>query len=328
MRSAQPSARQVVRPLSPAFVVVATAQGPAALRAHWGLVPPRRESRRAAGDGDPTDRAALEAVDASPHRRLVVEHRAVVALLGGRQRLARRGARPAHGLQAASAARGGRGPFQPVRERPGAGGTDVRSGDRLVGERRAVRPPRPTGHRRPGRANLVGWGRRTGAQPASLPAATSDREVAPPKALPGAHSVTHGRCSSTSICKRSRPSSTPAAPSVRICRGLTKATSPRAAWGRAVGGFRPRGGATRSLWSLQWRLGSTCSCAPRAAGSRSESGSTYVGSGRAQPVPVWRRPHRSGKALRSAARNRFQSRWPSLVSALVGTRGKSFLIPR
>lgn len=49
MRSAQPSARQVVRPLSPAFVVVATAQGPAALRAHWGLVPPgvKADARRA-----------------------------------------------------------------------------------------------------------------------------------------------------------------------------------------------------------------------------------------------------------------------------------------
>jgi putative SOS response-associated peptidase YedK len=49
VRSAQPSARQVVRPLSPAFIVVATAQGPTVLRAHWGLVPPgvKAEARRA-----------------------------------------------------------------------------------------------------------------------------------------------------------------------------------------------------------------------------------------------------------------------------------------
>lgn len=48
-RSVLPSVRRVVRPLAGAFVLAGAAQGPAVVRAHWGLVPPgtKGEVRRA-----------------------------------------------------------------------------------------------------------------------------------------------------------------------------------------------------------------------------------------------------------------------------------------
>lgn len=48
-RSVLPSGRRVVRPLAGAFILVGAAQGPAVVRAHWGLVPPgtKGEARRA-----------------------------------------------------------------------------------------------------------------------------------------------------------------------------------------------------------------------------------------------------------------------------------------
>jgi putative SOS response-associated peptidase YedK len=69
VRSAQPSARLVVRPLAPAFIVVATAQGPTALRAHWGLVPPgvKADARRATAvrlTGLPSKRVGQAPTDA------------------------------------------------------------------------------------------------------------------------------------------------------------------------------------------------------------------------------------------------------------------------
>ncbi|TDR38582.1 SOS response associated peptidase (SRAP) [Tahibacter aquaticus] len=48
-RSVLPSGRRVVRPLAGAFILVGAAQGPAVVRADWGLVPPgtKGEARRA-----------------------------------------------------------------------------------------------------------------------------------------------------------------------------------------------------------------------------------------------------------------------------------------
>lgn len=52
-QAALPSARCVVRPLSPTFIIVGTAQGAAAIRAHWGLVPPgtKADARRSTAIG-------------------------------------------------------------------------------------------------------------------------------------------------------------------------------------------------------------------------------------------------------------------------------------
>lgn len=52
-QAALPSTRCVVRPLSATFIVVGTAQGAAALRTHWGLVPPgtKADARRSTATG-------------------------------------------------------------------------------------------------------------------------------------------------------------------------------------------------------------------------------------------------------------------------------------